>query len=556
MRPTLVRIGLGVLALGACSRGPLDVTGTALPPPAAGAAGATGAAGTTGAAGGGGPGGGGQGGDIAILPDPGRQPPHHLNNLEYDNTVRDLLGVPGIARATFLADEQGEFDNDAEAFTINDARYEQYANAAESLTDSTFADPALRARILICQPGNDAMGCARLIAKAFGGRAWRRPLTDGEIADLSGVAAAALADGETFEGAIKRLVTAALSSLPFLYHLEIDPQPASTTPHRVGPYELASRLSYWLWSTMPDDQLFAAAADGSLMLPAKLVAQVDRMLADARADTFVGSFGGQWLGERQLASHQVEPATFPKFDDAARASMMHEQHAFVASYLLGARPFTGLLTQDVGEHRRGLLGLPGVLTATSMSYRTSPTLRGKWVLDQLLCDSPPPPPPDVPRIDPGPQSPEPMTFRQKVEAISNDQNCAVCHRRMDGIGLGLEEFDAVGAYRTQYPDGTPADTSGKLYATWKEANAKPPVGTTFAGEVALSSLLEKDPRFLSCAVHKALTYALKRSLSSASDEQARAALQKAWAATDQSFPALLKAIVTSDAFRYRRGEAP
>jgi hypothetical protein len=554
MSPNVARIGLAALALVACSRAPLNV-GPAGAAGAHGAAGALGAAGAVGTGAAGAPSGGGQGGGVVVPTDPGHLPPHHLNTLEYDNTVRDLLGVPGVARQTFQPDEQGEFDNDAEALTINDARYEQYAVAAETLADATFADPALRARILTCQPGNDAIGCARQIAKAFGGRAWRRPLTDTEIGDLSGVAAAALADGETFEGAIRRLVTAALSSLPFLYHLETDPDPTSTTPHLVGPYELASRLSYWLWSTMPDEALLGAAADGSLMLPANLVAQVERMLADPRADNFVESFGGQWLGERRLAIHQVEPATFPKFDEAARASMLREQHAFVASYLLGARPFSGLLTQELGEHRRGLLGLAGVLTATSSSYRTSPTSRGEWVLDEVLCDPPPPPPVEVPKLEPNPPA-EPMTFRQKVEALSKEESCAACHRRMDGIGLGLEEFDAVGAYRTKNPDGTAVDTSGTFYATWKDSTAKPPVGTPFVGEAALASLLATDPRFLSCTVRKALTYAAKRGLRGATDDATLAGLQKTWAATDQTFPALLRAIVVSDPFRYRRGEAP
>src|SRR4051794_10327530 len=185
MRSRVAPVGLGLLVTVACSGSPLNVN----PQTGAAGAGAMAGAAAAGSAGGGGAGVGGQGGDAPLPIDPGHLPPRRLNALEYDNTMRDLLGVTAQARATFQPDERSWFDNDAEATTMNDARYEQYASEAQRLADVAFADPKLRARIVSCQPGNDAVGCARLIAKAFGGRAWRRPLTDAEVGDLASVAA-------------------------------------------------------------------------------------------------------------------------------------------------------------------------------------------------------------------------------------------------------------------------------------------------------------------------------------------------------------------------------
>jgi len=265
-----------------------------------------------------GPGAAGTGGGVtgtggAPSSDPGRISIHRLNNLEYDNTMMDLVGVPGMAEATFQPDEQGTFDNDADAFTMNDARYEQYFNAADTIGETIFSTPALQAKIVTCTPTAATDTCTATIIQNFGLRAWRRPLTATEVSGLQTLAGSAITLGETPTNAIKQVVKTMLASPEFLYRIEFDANPASLAVHAVGPYELASRLSYLLFSSMPDPTLFTLAtpAAGSttaqIQTDATLTAQVDRMLADPKGANFTNSFAGQWRGARTKQAHQVEP---------------------------------------------------------------------------------------------------------------------------------------------------------------------------------------------------------------------------------------------------------
>jgi len=404
--------------------------------------------------------------------------------------------------------------------------------------------------------------CARAIITAFGLRAWRRPLTDAEVTSLAAFAAAAQKDTGDFQLAMKRVVTLMLSSLPFLYKVEIDPQPGSLTPHRLSGYELGSRLSYLLWSTMPDDRLLALGDD--LQQDAVLAAELDRMLDDRRSDAFVQAFAGQWLGGRELADHVVDQDAYPAWSDDLRAAMTEELYLFFTGLL--DRPFDGFLTTDQhyvdavlgtyyqltdppvdgtffsvdlpGGHR-GFLGLGGFLTMTSLSTRTSPSKRGDWVMTHLMCTPPPQHDGGTPPLDLGTTSTSPRTALAPTLA---NPSCSGCHKLFDGVGFALEGYDGIGQFRTSYSPTEPVDATGTLDD-----------GTAFDGATELAAVLSRDGRLATCAVRNTLSYALGRVL--AADDDARVAgIRDAWA--KGTFRGLLRTIVLGDAFRMRRGEAP
>jgi hypothetical protein len=501
----------------------------------------------------------------------------HLTNLEYERTVSELLGVASSARATFQPDpasdgNRDDFDVIPVDDAINDARYEQYADEAERLVTAAFKDDTLRARIVTCQPAGPVdQACTRAIVSAFGLRAWRRPLATDEVDALVALANAALTDGETFQGAIARVATALLSSAPFLYRMELDPDPMSTTPRALTPYELASRLSYLFWSGMPDDHLFGLAANGTLTRADVLRAEIDRMIDDPRSQWFVEAFGGRWLGAAPAASRQIDPLNLPAAARAdwtsTQAAMVGELQRYFAEFLHGDRDLATLMNADFNfvnpglarlygfpqagltpdlqrveiatDRRKGLLGLAATSLATATTgTRTSPFHRGRWILDRLLCQ----PDPGFGGMLDGLAADPASTYRARVQAVSADATCARCHAAPDNLGLGLEELDVTGALRTTYGDGTPVDTRGAL-----------PDGTPFTGEAALADLLAKDPRFLACAARQATRYALNRELGPR-DEAPLADLVARWKRGVPTMRALLREIVLDDSFRWRRTE--
>ncbi|MCA9681377.1 MAG: DUF1592 domain-containing protein, partial [Myxococcales bacterium] len=289
----------------------------------------------------------------------------------------------------------------------------------------------LRDLIVTCDPNSDgAEACLRQIIGEFVTRAWRRPLTEAEVDDLMGLWAVVQMEGQGFEDGLHVILEAALTSPHFIFRVEIDPDPTSLTPHPVGQYELASRLSYFLWSSMPDAELMDLAGQGVLSQPAVLEQQVDRMLADPRSEALVDNFAGQWLYIRALDDLFKDTNTFPEFDDALRDSMRTEMQAFFRSFIAEERPMTDLLVGQStmvddqlaalygldpvgagfvevdlsGLPRAGYLTTPGLMAVLSHPITTSPVKRGKWVLDQLLCVPPPPPPPDIEIPPPDPDA--------------------------------------------------------------------------------------------------------------------------------------------------------
>jgi hypothetical protein len=582
--PNVRRFALATLALALA-------TGTAACRSRAGVgpAAADGQAGASGAASGpGGAGGAGNAGqpasDAAPSPDAGAEvggPPsgfdpgsvgiRRLSDAEYSRTLQDLLGLTGLdpSLGTTFADRDYQggtldvFDNlagdVAPSPTISEVRYLSYFQNAVVLVQQAFAVDALRARIVTCAPASvtdDA--CASAIVRAFGLRAWRRPLTDGEVKDLVALVRADLTAGEDFADAVQQAVVALLVSETFLYRIERDPPAPDVSVHALTSYELATRLSYLLWSTMPDDALLALAASDELQKSVVLAAQVTRMLADARADGLVRNFFGQWLNFRVLEGALLDRPT--AWTVPLQASVAHEARLFVTDLVQGDQGIGALLTSDVSfvngtlatlygfpppaapdaftrtvittDQRKGFLGLAAFLAVESEGFPRSAAISG-----DLLCTSVPLPPPNhQPPASSGPT-------RSGFNMIQSNRTCGNCHLLFDPIGLGLENFDEIGRFRTTYTgDQIPIDATGAL-----------PDGTPFTGLLGLADLLGKDPRVVACARREALVYTLGRRLTDA-DADRLAAIDARWSAAGNTVRGLLAAIVVDDIFRYRRGE--
>lgn len=386
-----------------------------------------------------------------------------------------------------------------------------------------------RERIFTCRPAaaDDEAACAETIVATLARRAYRRPVTAEDVPPLMALYRQGAATGG-FENGVRLALQKILVSPEFIFRVELDPPgTAPGSVRRVSDVELASRLSFFLWSSIPDDELLDVAAAGRLSDPATLRAEVARMLADPRADALVANFAGQWLFLRNVAGIQPDAAAFPDFDENLRRALRRETELVLQTSLREDRPVTELLETDytylnqrLAEHygiagvygsefrrvaitdprRRGLLGQASIMTVTSYPDRTAPTIRGKWVLEQLLGTPPPPPPPNVPALkdDAGVKA---MTMRQRMEEHRASPQCAVCHRIMDPIGFALENFDGLGRWRTaDGDDGARIDSSGVL-----------PDGTAFDGPDGLRDILmRKQEMFVQTFTERLLTYALGR----------------------------------------------
>jgi hypothetical protein len=431
-------------------------------------------------------------------------------------------------------------------------------------------DTPSRRRIFTCRPpvANETT-CAKTILTTLGSRAYRRPITPVESDRLMALYRTGREQGG-FEKGIEFGLRGILANPKFVYRAERDPAtvaPGST--YRIDDYELASRLSFFLWSSIPDEELLSVAGRGRLRDAAVLEAQVRRMLADPRAQSLVTNFAGQWLQLRNLRSSSPDREAFPDFDDNLRRSFQRETELFFESIMREDRSVLDLLTADYtfvderlakhygikgvyGSHfrrvaladdaRRGLLGQGSVLTITSHGNRTSPVVRGKWVLDNLLGTPPPPPPPNVPPLDEG-EGVAPKAMRERMEQHRRSPACANCHKIMDPIGLALENFDAVGAWRT-VDGGTPIDASGQLSD-----------GTLIDGPVALrNALLRRREVFVGTMTEKLLTYALGRSADFSDMPTVRSIVREA-GRHEYRWSSLVLGVVTSVPFQMRTAPA-
>jgi hypothetical protein len=508
--------------------------------------------------------------------DPGRVTLRRLNRTEYNNTLRDLLGTSLRPADAFQPDPIGfGFDNNGDVQSLTTLQIEQYQGAAEAAVAEVTAGGldrlAAAARTGACALAPQAQDCIRKLATGLARRAWRRPVTGPEIDRLMAVAAAAGTRGEDALGQLRFALVATLISPHFLFRVELDPQPDSIAAHPVGPFELASRLSYLIYRSMPDDALFEAAEKGRLATAADVRREVSRMLADPRGAELVESFVGQWLDLDGLSEHQVDPALFgDAFDPELARSMRAETVSFFTELLRQNLPVSELLdarftyvdarlarhyglgatapasvtrVQLDGSRRTGLITQASVLTATSAPNRTSPVARGAWVLAQLLCAPPPPPPPDVPAL-PEAELQAPKNARELLEMHRKDPSCTPCHQVIDPIGLGLENYDAIGRWRDR-DNGVPIDAAGML-----------PDGSTFRGAVELGALLARDPRVASCVASNLFTYAVSRHPASGSPDGQH--VERIVRTAGQGAPVrlrdLLLSVVTSEPFRFRRGE--
>ncbi len=498
-----------------------------------------------------------------------------LNRTEYANTLRDLTGTATDYGKDFPPENLSfGFDNIGEALTVQPLHVEQYEKSAEAVLNELFARPAadpLRARVLgACDPNSGRVCTVQLLTR-LAQYAYRRLVAEAEVGGLADIAEDFVATGGTREEALKVAFKGVLMSPHFLYRVELDPQPTSNAPHRLTGFELASRLSYYLWSTMPDETLLAQAQNGKLGVDADLVAEVERMLADPRSSALVSNFAGQWLNLRRIEQSKPDAAAFPTFDEELRTSLRTESEMFFAELLKQGRPISELLTGTFtyvnaklathygmpapaasGFARVDLLGSPRVgfltqgtfLTITSNPTRTSPVKRGKWVLDQVLCTPPPPPPPGVDTTlpDSGPTS-----LRQRLEQHRANEPCKSCHAIMDPIGLAFENFDGIGSYRA-------SDQYGAIDAT---GTLPGPTGTqvSFNGAAELVPILAADERLAKCAAEKVLTYAVGRGFGSL-DEQTIQSVVNATNGTTKGLRGLFASVAVSEAFRSRRAVAP
>jgi hypothetical protein len=432
-------------------------------------------------------------------------------------------------------------------------------------------DTASRRKIFVCRPkgSGDEELCAKQILTMLAHRAYRRSVTDKDIQPLLGLFTTARGEGG-FETAIGTALQGLLVSPEFLFRTERDPAGLPPdTAYRISDLELASRLSFFLWSSIPDEQLLGMAETGRLKEPAVLQKQVQRMLRDPRSKALVTNFAGQWLSLRTLQTVSPDPRVAPDFDDNLKDALRTETELFFENLVANDRPILELLDADYtflnerlarhygipdvygshfrrvtlrDERRRGLLGHGSLLTVTSYPNRTAPTLRGAWILDNLQGTPPPPPPPNVPALseEDRVEGERQLTMRERMDRHRVNPSCAGCHKNMDPLGFALENFDSLGRLRDSY-DGTPIDASGAL-----------PDGEQFLGPVGLRKVLLSHPeQFVHTFTEKLLTYALGRGIEFYDEPTVRQIMRET-AGNQYRMDALIVRIVMSQPFQMRR----
>ena len=497
--------------------------------------------------------------DPAKVPrDAGRKGIHRLSRLEYNNTVRDLLGVDSRPADVFPPDGGGGagFDNNASTLFVPPILMEKYVAAAGDLARAAKAERVFRVR---AGAGKDERAAAGENFAWLGARAFRRPLAVEESAGLLALYDGARKRGESWEDAVRLGVRALLVSPSFIFRIE-----QTDARGLLDEWSLATRLSYFLWSTMPDDALLALAQSGKLR--AQIEPTVRRMLADAKARAFAESFASQWLRTKELHG-TVQPSKdkFPEFTPELREAMAAEPVEFFSALLRENRPLTDCLDADytfanaplaklygvpepkdgwqrialTDRARGGIVTMPGVLTLTSYSRRTSPVLRGKWIMEEILGTPPPPPPAMIKTLPTSDRVRDGLTFRQQLERHRKDPQCAGCHKAMDQLGFGLENFDGIGAWRTTVSD-KPVDAAGEL-----------PTGEKFNGTIELKKLLlARKDEFVRTVTEKMLAYALGRGTGNG-DWLAVRQISKAVAADGYKTQRLVLEIARSFPFNYR-----
>jgi mono/diheme cytochrome c family protein len=476
------------------------------------------------------------------------------------------VGVTFVQRNAAVSDEPLQLhERHHDLQDMNGLPLVDYMTISGPFDVSGPGDTPSRARIFSCRPGSAAeeAACARDILSTLARRAFRGPVSDADLQPILRLYEQGRAAGN-FETGIEHGLRLILASPKFLFRTEA---PVANGMARVSDLELASRLSFFFWSSVPDDDLLALAEQGRLSDRSVLEAQVRRMLADPKSSRLVENFAGQWLMLRNLRGHVPNPGDFPNFDNELRQAFRQETELFFESIIREDRNVLDLLTADytfvnerlarhygirnvAGSHfrrvhveqdeRRGLLGHGSILTVTSYPNRTSPVLRGHFILENILGTPPPPPPPNVPDLEDNKRGEPPRSLRERLELHRQSPSCAGCHRAMDPIGFALENFDGVGQWRIKEPGGL-IDPSGVLTD-----------GTEVDGPVALrEALLRRPEMFVHTLTEKLMTYGLGRGVEY-HDMPFIRAIERAAAADDYRFTSIVLGIVTSTPFQMKK----
>ncbi len=510
---------------------------------------------------------------------PGPSMLRRLNRDEYTATIRDLLDIHLDIGSALPADGAGGegFDNAAETLFLSPLHSEKYMEVAKLAMDFAAKEYKPRVKILVAKPGPGvtAEQAARKILEAFLPRAFRRPVTESEVSPYLALFRAGRKQGLDFEPAIFFTLRGVLVSPLFLFRIE--PPNTSRDARPIDPYALASRISYLVWGSMPDELLFDVAASGKLHDPEVLKQLIRRMLRSERSLASAQRFADQWLHTRELAGEKSPDAKlFPEYanDEELRGDIRNQPGMFLREIFVRNLSLLNLIdskhtiaTSNLEKHfglklplnnnarkqpqwaelpegsrRGGVLGMPAVLSVSSYPYRTSPVLRGAWVLEAILGTPPPPPPPNVPALEEPPPGEPSKTVRERLAAHRAHPNCASCHSRIDGLGFALENYDVIGRWRTEEA-GKPVDNSGELAD-----------GAKFKGPEELRKvLLERKDLFIRNLTGKMLGYALGRGLT-LTDSCTVDAIVAKLKENDYKAQTLLDEIVLSVPFRYQRGQ--
>lgn len=499
------------------------------------------------------------GAPVCAEPLVGSAPLRRITRQQYANAVRDLLGVKADVEGLDADEKIGPFDSNFSA-PISPVQLSQYRALAEAVALDAASDLDALLPCDATQPS-----CLPTFVADLGRRAFRRPLDPAEITTYASLAT----DGDPEDG-VRLAVQAMLQSPYFLYHLELSlPEPdGADAVVELGSYELASRLSFFLWDSVPDGALMDAAEAGTLDEAAGLRAEAERLLADPRAREAVAAFHEQWLGLDHLETITKDESVYPAFDDELREAMRNETRRFTAAVVLAGdgrletlltAPFSYLegplfelygvapTGAGVGEpvalpegERAGLLTQASFLAAHAHTNQSGPIQRGATVRTNLLCTPPPPPPPDINVVPPDPDPN--ATTREIFEMHTADPTCAGCHVLIDGIGLGFEGYDGIGAFREEQ-NGLPVDQSGSLVGT--------DVDGDFDGVVELAHMLAESQQVRQCVTRQWFRFAFGR-VEGEADECTLEVLDYSFEESGHDVRALLLAIIESDAFRYRQ----
>lgn len=516
--------------------------------------------------------------DYSQIKDPGFESARRLTHQEYDNTIRDLFGVELRRAQEFPSDLAGRsgFNNSANTLFMQPLLMERYMGAADDVVAALLPDhpetdqqKKVYASVFFtrARTPNDEPRVAKAVLGRFLSRAFRRPLTNKELDRVESQYAHARAQGLGHDESIKGMIRTALISPNFL--LKAESRPDSDGEHRINEWELASRLSYFIWASMPDQELFDLAAASQLHNPEVLKKQVDRMINDPKSETLGTIFAAQWLGSQHLGTRmRLDPIDNPWCTESLMEAMRNETAMFFHTLIIDNEPISRLIDADFtflnselaklykisgirGEQMRrvqldtdkrgGILGHGSLLAVTSFPYRTSPVVRGKWVLDTVLGTPPPPPPPNVSEFPEEIAENERLSIRQKLEMHRKAPNCYACHSQMDPLGLSMENYDWFGRWRERYGRRR-IDVSGTL-----------PDGTEFEGLAGLKRVLveQRSPELVRQVATKMLSYGLGRQLEYY-DEPALRTIIANVKKDGSRFRSLIHEVVASYPFQYKK----